>query len=222
MSRELVINQTYYFTDAGANWGRSEASNWKLYSHQRKVKLISLYVNNETYQELADVEVLLGHPLDVGRIISGVDPRFLADERTYSLKRKLRVYSPTSATYLASPFSTGGHGHMGENQAHTQVLMEDLIANGHHVFSPIMHSALLCLPGSPNEGMVTALQWRAYNETWLRRAEQLLIFTMPNWNQSIGVQQEIDFFIKLGRQNEIYKIDDKLNIIPLLGVGDES
>lgn len=219
---DLIVGQTYYFTDAGADWGRSEASNWKLYSHQRKVELVSLYVNNDSYQQLADVKVLLGHPLDIGRIIQGVDPQFLASERTYSLKRKLRVYSPTSATYLSSPFSSGGYGHMDQNRAYTQVLMENLLAAGHHVFSPIMHTALLCHEASPLFGRVTALQWREYNETWLRRAEQLLIYTMPNWNQSIGVQQEIDFFINLGRQNEIYKIDENLNIIPLLGVGDES
>lgn len=122
---------------------------------------------------------------------------------------------PTKLSYLASPYSSGGLGHMGANFYATERLVEQLLFRGYNVVSPILHNhALTQNPESPLSGWITHHPWQKYNESLLRCVEQLLIFRLGDWKSSRGVQHEIDFFTQLRGTRFVFFVDEDLTTTP--------
>lgn len=88
--------------------------------------------------------------------------------------------------YLASPYSAD------PESLHAEALRATarLIAEGHVIFSPIVH----CHPlAQAAELPRDFLFWKHYNFGMLRNASELWVLTLPGWNTSRGVAGEIEF-----------------------------
>ncbi len=92
-----------------------------------------------------------------------------------------------SKIYLATPYS---HKDPAVRQARFEAVTKaagELIAQGHHVFSPITHSHPIALahPDMPTHHEY----WRKFNESMIDWCDEVRV--MPGWEESIGVTAEI-------------------------------
>jgi len=71
------------------------------------------------------------------------------------------------------------------------------MARGIQVFSPINNCADLL----PYCGLSEKSHdwWMQYNLSWLGCASELVVLTLPGWEESIGCQQEIRYMERLGK-----------------------
>lgn len=70
-----------------------------------------------------------------------------------------------------------------------------LIASGQHVFCPIAHSHSIAAEWELPKGFD---YWREYDMWFLSRCDKVLVVKMHGWEQSKGVQAEIEMATKLG------------------------
>lgn len=97
--------------------------------------------------------------------------------------------------YLASPYS-----HPDALTRKTRFLIAEqvtaiLFNQGIFVFSPIVH----CHELAARHTLPTSFEfWRGYNFDMLRRADLLSIIAIPGWEESIGVQAEIEMAKLIG------------------------
>jgi hypothetical protein len=98
--------------------------------------------------------------------------------------------------YLATPYSKYKDGHEAAYKEAARVCA-GLIKNGEIVFSPIVHCHALVADGGLT--ITTWAQWSKYDLAMIDSAKGLLVCEMDGWEESVGVQDEIKYAIKLGK-----------------------
>ena len=89
--------------------------------------------------------------------------------------------------YLASPYSHPDPTVRDERyQAVCQAVAAMLLA-GQSVFSPIVYSHPLTAYGVPTDWSF----WWRYDREMLSRCDRLVVLMLPGWQESVGVQAEI-------------------------------
>ncbi len=93
--------------------------------------------------------------------------------------------------YLATPYS---HKDPAVRQARFEAVTKaagELIAQDHHVFSPITHSHPIALA---HPDMPTHYEyWREFNEWMIANSEALVVYEIDGWRESVGVAAEIAY-----------------------------
>ncbi len=106
--------------------------------------------------------------------------------------------------YLASPYSHPDQS-VRELRYHANVrVTAELIENGHATFSPIVHGHPLTKQGLPTEWSY----WKTYDRDFLSRCDALLVLQLDGWEESIGVNAEIDIAQQLGKPVWYHNPDD--------------
>jgi hypothetical protein len=88
--------------------------------------------------------------------------------------------------YLASPYSA-------DPEHNYQLALEAaarIVADGHILYSPIVHGHLLHLVADLPQDFAF---WQRHNFGMLRKASELWVLDIPGWQTSTGVQAEIEF-----------------------------
>ena len=97
--------------------------------------------------------------------------------------------------YLASPYS--------HESQHVRAMRWDqvcraagaLIASGSHVFSPIAHSHAIATAGN----LATDFDaWRSFDLKMLAVCDELVVLKLDGWQESEGIQSEIQYAIDFG------------------------
>jgi len=107
--------------------------------------------------------------------------------------------------YLASPYSDFD-SRVRLARFHAVVIETAKMAReGHLVFSPICHShpvaTIGCLP-------LAFDYWQEWNREMLRRCEKLVVLKLDGWEESQGVQGEIEMAKALGMPIEYREVSD--------------
>lgn len=91
-------------------------------------------------------------------------------------------------TYLAGPYS---HADRAVRLARFEALNKaaaDLIAEGHHVYSPISHTHPIAEAGDlPKDWQF----WEAYDRIFLAMSWRVVVLTLDGWRESKGVTAEL-------------------------------
>lgn len=96
--------------------------------------------------------------------------------------------------YLASPYS---HPDPQVRQYRYEQVLEAtrlLMLQGRHVWAPIVYTHQLAEAGMPVEWEF----WQAFDGMMLRRCQELWVLTLDGWEESRGIQAEIDAARGLG------------------------
>jgi hypothetical protein len=90
--------------------------------------------------------------------------------------------------YLACPYIDKNREVMLERVKKVDKLTATLLSKGFYIFSPISHCHHLAeeakLPGDWNF-------WEGYDRAMIKACKGLLVFKLPGWEQSVGVNAEI-------------------------------
>lgn len=90
--------------------------------------------------------------------------------------------------YLASPYSHFDPARRQSRYEQIMAVTAKFLAEGHHVYSPIVHchplSLAHILPGD-------FAFWQSYNIHMLGRAQELWVVQLEGWQESKGVEEEI-------------------------------
>lgn len=97
--------------------------------------------------------------------------------------------------YLASPYSNPDPAVREQRFREACRVTAALVHAGYVVFSPVVHSHFLAEHGLPN----TWAFWRKQDETFLERADSLVVLMLPGWQESVGVRGEIEIARELGK-----------------------
>lgn len=109
--------------------------------------------------------------------------------------------------YLASPYSAGGASANKRTRRYKQVCKKaaELMQQGHCVFAPIAHSHPIEIYGLPViEGHDF---WLKQDGAVLERCTKLLVYKMPGWEESFGINWEITFAKERGIPVEYLEYD---------------
>lgn len=118
--------------------------------------------------------------------------------------------------YLASPY-TKFPGGLDAAFAAAAALTARLREANIFAFSPIVHSHPLALYG--NLDPLDLSLWYPHNELMMDRCDVLLVAHLPSWEESIGIQYEIEFFEKAFKP--IFDLDPyRLKMTKRVGVGE--
>lgn len=91
--------------------------------------------------------------------------------------------------YLASPYSHPDKTIVKTRVGLTMQCTAALIRGGHYVWSPIVH----CHEMAGLYEMPTDAEfWRAYNFSFIRRADAMYVLKIPGWDESKGIKMELD------------------------------
>lgn len=92
--------------------------------------------------------------------------------------------------YLAGPYSDPNPRVRKAREAQITKLTALLVDAGLHVYSPLTHTAPLERLGVKKGGH----EWLLFDRPMMDAAAFLIVATFPNWEQSVGVQEEIKYF----------------------------
>lgn len=106
------------------------------------------------------------------------------------------MYNSNKLIYLASPYSSLFWGTKEERFRATARLAALFLKAGHNVYSPICHSHPIATFGSMDGSWGS---WQKLNETMMLVSHELWVVMLPGWEESVGVQAEINFFKNLNR-----------------------
>ena len=94
-----------------------------------------------------------------------------------------------SFVYLASPYSSPSPEIRASRFLAVERATASLLKDRVWVYSPIVH----CHAMSMRYGMPTdAAYWQEYNFAMLDRAMELLVLTLPGWQDSLGIAMELE------------------------------
>lgn len=96
--------------------------------------------------------------------------------------------------YLASPYSHVDPAVRERRFAIASRVAAELIRAGHQVFSPVTHSHPIAAHGLPGDWAF----WEPFDCRLLQASDELMVLTLDGWQESRGVQAEIDLAIELG------------------------
>jgi len=97
--------------------------------------------------------------------------------------------------YLASPYS----GTKNQEQKRFEAVCKlagEILGPTHHIFSPIAHSHPIAIR---SELPVDHDFWIDFNRTWLEWADEVWVAMIPGWKESAGVQWEVEWAKKSGK-----------------------
>jgi len=104
--------------------------------------------------------------------------------------------------YFASPYSHKDPKVVQERVQKTSEMVAKLVSEGNVVISPIVYGHnLLQFHNMPSDWEF----WKNFCQTFLRKSDEMIVYMLPDWNQSTGVLAEID----LARELEI-----KVTLLP--------
>lgn len=92
--------------------------------------------------------------------------------------------------YLASPYSHRDPAMRHRRYQDALIFTARAIQAGHHVISPIVHNHTMIVQTQCNTSWE---QWQHYDLDLLGRCVQLWVLRLKGWEQSVGVQAEIQF-----------------------------
>jgi len=105
--------------------------------------------------------------------------------------------------YLATAYSHKSFFVMQERYTQASRILGELMKQGKAVFSPIAHThAAAILVDLPKDWQF----WQAHCELMLSKCDKLLVVKMDGWQESRGVQAEIEFAKKLGMPVEYLEV----------------
>jgi len=97
--------------------------------------------------------------------------------------------------YLASPYSHYEQEVRLERFNAVCDCAAAFIGQGYFIYSPIAHNHALVKFGLP----VSWEFWKKYDENFLEVCSELWVLMLPDWNESVGVQAEIEIMKKLNK-----------------------
>lgn len=100
------------------------------------------------------------------------------------------------ATYVATPYTKYQHGHAAAAYDAAEVTA-NLMRIGIPAFSPIAHSHAVAHVGRLDK--VDHDFWQRMDAPWVRLAEACVVVKMPGWEESAGMQHEIEAFRAAGK-----------------------
>lgn len=99
--------------------------------------------------------------------------------------------------YLASPYSHPDPAIRQQRYETVCCAAAQLMAEGHHIFSPIAMTHGICLQGKPED---FAYQfWASFDEEMIRLCDRFWILRMEGWENSKGIRAELDYAVSLGK-----------------------
>ena len=90
-----------------------------------------------------------------------------------------------------------------------------LIREGRIVFSPISHSHPLSRLGLPGDWKF----WEPMARAYLKICRRVAVLTLPGWENSVGVQRELDIASQLAKPISYLNLDDVLVAFGAYGTG---
>lgn len=118
-----------------------------------------------------------------------------------------------SLVYLACPYT---HPDPAVREARFRAATRaaaTLAAAGVHVFSPITHTHPILLAGDLPHGWE---YWEAYDRAVLDACRSLVVLKLEGWDQSAGVQAEVEVAKHLGLPCFFEEPEKLLNLLPTL------
>lgn len=101
-------------------------------------------------------------------------------------------------TYLACPYShCDGGVRQARYEAATKAAAWLVTKFGYNVFSPITHSHPLATIGGLRSDWKF---WKRIDTEYLECSERIVVLTLPGWEESEGVTEEIEIMKRLRRQ----------------------
>jgi hypothetical protein len=97
--------------------------------------------------------------------------------------------------YLASPYSAAEPAVRQQRFELACRAAAELIRRGKTVFSPIAHSHAICQLGLPKEWAF----WEKHDLTFLNLCDEVVVLQLDGWQESIGVQAEIEAARRWGK-----------------------
>lgn len=102
--------------------------------------------------------------------------------------------------YLASPYTHELKSVMHERFLAAAKATADLIAQGHLVFSPILHGVPLV--EYADLGHLWA-DWENINREWITRCDGVWVLKITGWDNSVGVRAEVEFALSIRKPLKI-------------------
>lgn len=99
-------------------------------------------------------------------------------------------------TYLATPYSKHPLG-LEEAFKEAAALAGRLLQDGWCIYSPIAHTHPVAIYGELDP--LDHILWLEFDEVMMDKSDGLLVAKMEGWQESIGVQYEIDIFEQSGK-----------------------
>ena len=103
---------------------------------------------------------------------------------------------PNALIYIATPYSryrAGITAAFGDAAA----LAAELLKRGINVYSPIVHTHPIAIHGGIDP--VDHGIWLPFDAVMITKADALLVAKMDGWEESFGIEHEIDEFKKAGK-----------------------
>ena len=97
--------------------------------------------------------------------------------------------------YLASPYQHPKQEIMLARFEAVCAKAAELTLAGHDIFCPIAHSVPMAKYGLPDEWCEF---WEKIDTKWIERSEQLWVYKLLGWEESVGVQREIQIATQIG------------------------
>jgi hypothetical protein len=95
-----------------------------------------------------------------------------------------------SWTYIASPYTSEDKEVVLQRYIEAKRFTGKMLRNREHVYSPIVH----CHEIAQDEELPTDFEfWGGYNRAMLSTASKMIVLMLNGWENSVGVQGEIEF-----------------------------
>jgi len=102
---------------------------------------------------------------------------------------KMDEVKETKLIYLASPYTHSDKEIVESNYKLVSEIAANMVADGYVVFSPISYGHnLLNFKEMPSNWEF----WFKFCVTFLLKCDKMLVCTMPGWEKSVGVKEEIE------------------------------
>lgn len=96
-------------------------------------------------------------------------------------------------TYVASPYSNPVNKIKEMRYVAVTKFMAEGLKQGHLLFGSITYCHQMAQLGQmPTD----AAYWQAFNHKWLDRCDNLLIYGIDGWNESLGVTEEVQYMVE--------------------------
>ena len=101
--------------------------------------------------------------------------------------------------FLASPYSSVDPAQVEYRVKQINKAAAQLMHEGHIVFSPISHSHYIAM----QEDLPKTFEWWIkQNHAFIEWADSVCVLLLDGWENSVGVMDEIDFALELGKRVE--------------------
>lgn len=98
--------------------------------------------------------------------------------------------------YLASPYSHPDYAVRMTRFVQVCALAARLIRQGYLVFSPIAHTHPIAINGDLPLGFD---YWEQFDTRLIGVCDEVWVYKLPGWEQSVGIQAEISIAAELGK-----------------------